>query len=417
VDGRWCNSKYGLQLDVASCVEVTPDTKEGIKAYLASGIIKGIGPKIAEAVVEMFGMETFEIFDKAPSKLLQVKGISARALQKIMESYNERKVLKTLVMRLTPFGITLKKCEAIFNAYGAASIQILQEDPFMLMSIRGFGFKVVDGIARKLGCKPNNPQRIQAAFLHLLGEAGRGGHLYVMKAELFSEAFKLLSDGYIDGSVSDDDLTAQYYQLETARAIVTDNSCVYPRLAYDNEVLVADTVAELLGDSVKPVDCSDLLEHVCPLLDIKLGPEQKNAVSMAFSNRISIITGGPGTGKTTILKAILEVYKRLYIGGKILLAAPTGKAARRMQESTQMNAMTLHKALRLKSDEEPEEGETNGLDFDFVVVDEFSMVDMSLCSWLFRSLKSNCTILLVETPTSCQASGQETFSTNSSIAG
>jgi exodeoxyribonuclease V alpha subunit len=393
VQGKWVdNGRYGLQLSVESCLELTPDTVEGIKAYLSSGYVKGIGKKLAEAIVDEFGMNTLDVMENAPNKLLAIKGISEKNLLGIVESYNSHRTLQTLALKLSPIGVTMKKCEAIYHQFRDASLQILKDDPFMLTAIKGFGFLTVDGIARKLGCKPTDPGRIQAGMEFVLKAAGIEGHLFLKKGVLIEESHNILNKGYPEDTVPEEELLAQYINMEDKRIIVTEKKCVYHRIMYDHEVAVAESVVKLLGGSIDPVDCTELMRHASQSLDIKFSKEQEQAVSMAFSNRISIITGGPGTGKTTVLKAILHVFKRLF-QGSVLLAAPTGKAARRMHESTGENAMTLHRALRMKSDDDQEN--PTGIDYDFVVVDEFSMVDMSLCSWLFRSLKSSCSIVLV----------------------
>lgn len=396
LDGRWENSKYGLQYVVESCIEIIPHTKQGIIGYLSSGLIKGIGDKTAQMIVSHFGLDTLEILEQHPERLLEIKGITERKLPKIIASYQEHIALRDIIAFLAPFGITPKATMKIHQAFGAETMEILKKRPFELCTIRGFGFKTVDAIARKTACSFNDPMRIRGAILFILEEAELSGHLYLHKLELRDRAYHLLNAGFTQEVVSKKEINASLYQLVLSRDLSAVDGNVYKTYNYQAEYVTANNIFRLLKQPAKAIDIEDALSEVQKELNLTLASKQADAVRNCFCHPISIITGGPGTGKTTVLKAILRVYQKV-VGGNILLMAPTGRAARRMAESTGYpEASTLHSVLGLVSeDEDNPMNDSEPLYADCVIVDEMSMVDMRLAKELFDRLLPNTKVILV----------------------
>jgi len=397
LDGHWEKNKYGLQLAVDRCVEIIPKTKDGITAYLSSGLIKGIGTKTAKLIVDAFGVKTLEVIEKEPQKLLTVKGITEKKLKSITDSYTQSKSIRDIVSYLSPYGVTVKKCARIQEEFGAQTMDILKNRPFELCSISGFGFKTVDEIARKTSCTPNDPMRIRGALQFTLDDSMTAGHLYLGKETLRNKAHELLNAGYEREVVTLAEIHTVLCSMVKDNTFVHENGCIYTRRNHFNEKETADAIAAILQDKVQAVDVTKELAESQQALGIILSPKQTEAVKMCFSSNLSIITGGPGTGKTTVLRVILDVYRRICEKGEILLTAPTGRAARRMEESTGYEACTLHKALGLITDEDDTGAlnETSDLTADFIITDEFSMVDMALAKELFTRISGGARILLV----------------------
>ena len=273
-------------------------------------------------------------------------------------------------------------------------MNILKESPFELCSISGFGFKTVDAIAKCSACCLNDPMRIRGAVLFVLDESMSAGHLYLNKTDIRELALKLLNDGYPQPVVTKDEVNVELMRMVSTGELITENGNVYKTDNFYAETDTAEKIAALLAVKPPALKIEKELIAVQNDLCITLSLKQAEAVRNCFANNLSIITGGPGTGKTTVLKVVLEVYKRVYNDGSVLLAAPTGRAARRISESTGCPyACTLHSALGLKSDDYSISAEP--IDTDFVVVDEFSMVDMRLARQLFCRIKEGAKVLIV----------------------
>jgi len=397
LDGKWKDGKYGLQLAVDYCSAIIPPTDEGMIAYLSSGLIKGIGEKTATAIVAAFGAETMHVLENEPDKLLTVKGISEAKLVKISESLEQSRGIRDIVSLLAPLGITVNKAVKIKEAFGARAMEMLQTRPFELCAVPGFGFKTVDSIARKAGCALNDPMRVRGALAFALDECSVQGHLYLDKERLCSDAHELLNGANAFEEVAPASLVEMQLEAMVSEGrIITDDGCYYLPKHFNAESDVATKIGEMLQDADgDTIDISKELVAAQKQLDITLSDTQAEAVKMCLSNKLSVITGGPGTGKTTVLRVILHIYKKV-VGGSVLLTAPTGRAARRMAESTgDEGAMTLHKALGLVSFEDDFTLFDDMLDEDFIVVDEASMVDMWLANELFRKVPEKTKVLLV----------------------
>ena len=401
ITGQWEDSKYGLQLSVESFQEMIPQTKEGIIGYLGSGLIKGIGPKTAAAIYGAFGLQTMEVLENRSEELLRIRGISPQKLEKIRLSFQESRALRDIVARLSPYGISVKKAAKVLEAFGSNAMDILQNQPFRLCEIKGFGFKIVDAIARAVRCSPTDPLRIGGGLCYLLDEAEQAGHLFLPYEELLQKAHLLLNEGLPQEEVTRPVVEARLNQLLAEKKLFCDIQRVYKPELRKAEVDVARRVLQTLSHKNSLLaDMDAELARSQKSLGLTLSEKQAEAVRMWAKSPLSIITGGPGTGKTTTLRVILDIYKRVRPKGEILLAAPTGRASRRMVESTgHPAASTLHSALGLFADEEDRYlGGSQPLEADLVIVDEVSMIDMRLAAELFRRVETGTQLLLVGDP-------------------
>ena len=381
LDGEWKEGKNGFQLHVTKCEEVVPQTREGIKGYLSSRLIKGIGGKTAELIVDRFGADTLHVLENEPERLLEIRGVSKAKLEEIIASYNESRTLRDLMLLLAPFQITPTTATKIYDHFGAHSVDILRDNPFELCQISGFGFKRVDAIMRKNNWPLNSPMRIRGAvFAALEGAKGDGGHLYLDAEQLRKESMALLNSmiPVPQMRVKADDLEAVIDDMLLQGKIINSNGNYYLVKTFAQEDETARSIARLLCRPVERVDVQDLLTRVRRQLGVELSLRQTEAVHMVFRSDLSIITGSPGTGKTTVLKAVIEVFKLLKPSENILLAAPTGRASRRMAESTGVNnASTLHSLLGLFGEDGGfRKEEEDMLDAGLIIVDESSIEDL-----------------------------------------
>ena len=397
LDGTWEQSKHGLQLSVTTCKQIVPTDQAGVLAYLSSGIIKGVGPEIAKAIVAKFGDKTMEVLDQNPQQLLSIRGIARTKLKTIVTSYEETKALSDLMIYLAPFGVSMKKAAMIKEEFGDQSLQIVKRDPFQLCRIKGFGFMTVDSIARKTKVSLKHPMRYAGAINYVLDEARVSGHLFLSVDETVGRCYDLLnsdceaevvSEGEIRQAISNERLESRIY-VEGTRVYLS-----YERMC---EVKAAKRIVSMIlqEDFEEIYDLDEKIDQAEQTLKQKLAPSQRKAVKLCLSHPISIMTGGPGSGKTTTLRFILDIYKKEHPSNEILLAAPTGRASRRMAEQTGMFASTLHSALGLITDEESPLNDTELLPADLIVVDEFSMVDMRLAYILLERIKPGAQLLIV----------------------
>lgn len=393
MEGHWQSGNYGMQYQVESFMEIVPRTKEGIIGYLASGALKGVKEKTAAAIYRKFGQNTLEVIEHTPEKLLSVPGISEKKLDGIIDSFGKNRVFRELMTFLAPYKITPKKVNMILQTFQDKSLEIVRQRPYMLCAVKGFGFLTVDQIGRQLGKTLNDPMRISGCVGYVLENAMKEGHLYLEQEILVEQVEKILNKDLINQAVTVQDIGNVLYRLVMQKSIVVDMDRVYNLRQFEAEEETASMIAKKLLYPMEAYEVEPELEQAQKDLGITLSEQQRQAVRMVFKNPISIITGGPGTGKTTVLKVILYIHG-LKCKSEVQLMAPTGRAARRMSESTgNSNASTMHMALGLL-------GEDYTTDFayleaGFVNVDESSMVDMHLAYEFFRRVKRNTRILLV----------------------
>lgn len=395
VQGNWVKSKYGPQFKVDTYEEILPQTIEGITGYLSSGLIKGIGTKTAELIVEKFGTRTFDIFDHYPDNLLQIKGITEAKLKRIMDSYHGSHAIRDLAAYLTPFHVTPNKIQKIYEHFGCEALETVKKQPFMLCQINGFGFLTVDEIARSNRCRLNDPMRIEGCIRYCMEEITKKGHLYQVKEEIQKIVWEQLNHDYSSEVVSEAEISRELYRLVKEKVLYFENGALYPAKLYRYECEAATNLAELLVQETEELSqIDDLIDEAQRELGILLAAKQVEAVRKAFCHMISIITGGPGTGKTTVQKVILYVSKRL---GKerILLTAPTGRASRRMSESTGYpDAKTMHSAMGLNGDQDSEIV-IEQFEEECILADEFTMSDMWLSWVFFRHIKKGTRLVLI----------------------
>jgi len=398
LEGSWVKGKYGCQLQVERWHEIVPATIEGIRGYLASGLLKGIGEKTADAIVARFGVDALNVLEKHPERLLEIRGITEERLEEIKAGYAESKVMRELMTLLAPFKVTPTTAMKIYQHFGGVGVELLRKSPYRLCQVPGFGFKRVDAIVQKSGGDPHDPMRIQGALFYALEKSrSEGGHLYMEAAQMIRSAMQLLNEKIPmqEERLQQPQVEQELEAMILTNVVVSNKGNIYLPHVFTQENETACKVVQMALEVPPPVNLSSVMEQIKEKLGISLSGRQAEGVQMVFRHNLSIITGGPGTGKSTILKAVVEAYRLLYPRGTISLAAPTGKASRRMAETTGINnAQTIHSLLGLH-------GEDSGwrkkepLKTDLLIVDECSMLDMWLAHQLFSRLSPGTKVLLV----------------------
>ena len=405
LEGEWVNSKYGMQLQVERWHEIVPKTRAGVFGYLSSGLIKGIGEKTAAEIVAKFGVDALDILEKHPERLMEVKGITENKLEDIRASYAESRMIRDIMVLLTPFKLTPNTALKIYEYFGPACMDILKRSPYELCQMPGFGFRRVDAIVRKTDDRPRDPMRVKGALHCTLSEAkGKQGHLFLERDVLCKVALKMLNEkaALPELRVPMEEVEKALEDLVLAGSVISAKDKIYHPAAFAQEDETACRIAKrLVVEKPLRMDIGAMIETIKAEQRLRTAEKQESAVRTAFRHDLSIITGSPGTGKTTVLKIILEIYHRFYADRKIVLMAPTGRASRRMAESTGFDgACTLHKGLGLVSEEKEGgyAGKSDLLEADLVIVDEFSMVDMWLANNFFTALKKEAKVILVGDP-------------------
>lgn len=394
LQGHWSkNPKHGVQFEVENYDEVITPTKEGIIAYLSSGQIKGIGPKMAEKIYDAFGLTALDVLDKEPERLLTISGISSAKLKKICDSYLANRGARDVVAFLTPHGITPNRAVKLYKEYGDRAMDIVKNHPYQLCEIAGIGFKTADRIAMSMGFDQLSVERVDEGILYALTDAEGKGHLCMEKHAFIKACLKVLDTPQ---------LTEDMVANRAARLVYSGKLVSYQGNVYRSKTAYAESnLAELLSRQLRSArshsygDLDSALDAEELRMKVKFAPEQREAVKMALTQGVSVITGGPGTGKSMILRAILDIYRRHNPGKEICLCAPTGRAARRMEQATGLGASTVHKALGLLAGEDGDYGEPQALDADIILVDEVSMMDIYLAGRLLEAVKSRAQVVLI----------------------
>ena len=382
-----------------------------IERYLGSGIIKGVGEALAKRIVKKFKMDSLRIIEEEPERLAEVKGISERKARDIAVSYNEKKEMQDAIIFLTGYGISINLAVKIFNEYGQEMYKIIRSNPYKIAEdINGVGFKTADEIAERMGISSDSDFRIRAALLYTLLNASQLGHMYLPKQMLVAKTYSLLvADNVPYNEELEDEIGSQIIELQmTGKAIVKelagDVTAVYAAANYYIELNSARILSDIDLDFTsedRPLD--KMLAQIEEAEKITLEEKQKLAIKNAVNNGVAVITGGPGTGKTTTINAMIKMFEKLNL--ELMLAAPTGRAAKRITEATGYTAQTIHRLLEVSGGGSDEEGNrsaytfvrnsNNPLEADVIIIDEMSMVDSSLFYSLLQAIMPGTRLVLV----------------------
>ena len=408
--GKWGNHpRHGRQFQVELCEQALPATTEGIKRYLGSGLIRGVGRKMAERIVNQFGDDTLEVIENQPERLNSVIGIGPKRVKEIIKAWDEQRAIKEVMLFLQSHGVSTSIATKIYKRYEDESLAVVQTTPYRLVKdVRGIGFKTADKIAQALGLAKDDPQRIEAGIAYTLNRMAEEGHVYMPQTELEPEASEILG-------VADEKITAVLERLESSDFVKRDSvqylinsqqstvnsqqstelreaQAVYLTSMYHSEVGVTERVKKLVEIKTSRLT-NGQLSMVNGQSSITLAPKQKEAVNTAVSHKVTILTGGPGTGKTTTLKALLDLLDN----GRFsyALASPTGRAAKRLSEATGRPAKTIHRLLEFKPGEGFGRHDQNPIEADMIVIDEASMLDLVLANQLLKAIRPDSHLLMV----------------------
>jgi exodeoxyribonuclease V alpha subunit len=408
--GRWTSHpKYGKQFEVHSYTTVLPATTQGIQRYLGSGLIKGIGPVMAERMVAHFGVDIMHVIEDAPGRLIEVDGLGPKRTAKITAAWAEQKAIKEVMIFLQGVGVSTSLAVRIYKKYGDESISVVQAEPYRLASdVWGIGFKTADTIAASVGIARDSPERIKAGLAYTLSEAADDGHCYLPAPNLIADAAKILDvPAELITPCLDELAAAEGVVRETVPAAAAVASAqaapqvpaVYLPPFYQAERALAHALLRLLASGrdrlsgFAAVDWDKALGWLRGRTGAPLAPEQEEAVRLALTSRVAVLTGGPGCGKSFTVRSVVELARAK--GAKVVLAAPTGRAAKRLAELTGHEAATIHRLLQLRPGGEPSFDASSPLDADLVVVDETSMVDVILANKLVKAIAPGAHLLLV----------------------
>ncbi len=402
VSGSWqVHNRYGKQLAVEQWERLMPATEAGLKRYLASGLIKGIGPVTAEKIVGRFGQKTLEILDKEPHRLQEIEGIGTVKAAGIIKSYNQYKDIQNVLVFLQGYGVGIGQAMRLYRRYGPDTVRQVKENPYrMAEDVFGIGFKTADKIARQFGLSEDAPERVQASITYTLSKAAEQGHVYLPGEELLDRVRDLLD---ISGERLQEQIFGRELQLMVEQRRIYCESrnggdAVYYAPFYHAEQGSAHLLKRV-SELVHPyaaIEANQALARVSHE-NKHLNKEQLESLAGALENGVLVITGGPGTGKTTTIKALLSLFRQMH--QKVLLAAPTGRAAKRVTEATRADAFTIHRMLEYSFSED--EGfrflrnEKNPIEAQVVIIDESSMVDLLLMYNLLKALPAGCRLIMV----------------------
>lgn len=394
VTGAWVDSKYGKQIKIKTITILDPQDSTSIENYLASGIIKGIGPALARRIVKHFGDDTLKILDEYPSRILEVHGIGENNSKTIMESWKDQRAKAALLMTLCSYGLSVNYATKALKIFGANAVKQIKENPYVLISIPGIGFLKADRVAREMGIKKDSVYRIKAGLLYCLREQTySNGHCFLPEDILVEEAEKILQVGL--GKIKEvllSDYNETSKEALNGQAIWINRS-FYLKNIYFAERFISEQIRKMAYSMPQKRPCLTEIDKVLLSKHSYLVEEQKNGIKNVFNARISIITGGPGTGKTLSINALLDVLDSMNLSYK--LASPTGKAAKRLSEATCREATTIHRLLEFNRTGTFAKNKDNPIDADVVVIDETSMIDVPLMESLLSAISDNTSVVFI----------------------
>jgi exodeoxyribonuclease V alpha subunit len=394
--GIWIyNKEYGQQFQAKTLTLVPPSTIEGLEKYLGSGMIKGIGPVFASKLISAFGEKVFEIIEQDPNKLLTIEKIGSKRVELIKNGWHQTKTVREIMVFLQSHGVSTTKAVRIYKTYGDKAIETVQKNPYQLArDINGIGFKSADIIAGHLGIEKDSLIRARAGLSYLLNEKVNNGHCAYPKDQLINETSLFLK---IDSSILISALNLELKSKDLIEDTISNQLCIYPIALHRTEINLAHLIVNLSHGNIpwkSPTRIEKIIKNVNQQLKIQLAPLQAQAVKMALTNKLSIITGGPGTGKSTLTKAIISFLLEQNV--KISLCSPTGRAAKRLNECTGIEAKTIHRLLSYDHNSHCfKYNQENPLDTDFILIDEASMVDLQLAYSLFRAIPKHTAIVIM----------------------
>ncbi len=393
LEGVWkVDAKYGRQFSVEKFEETLPATVYGIEKYLGSGLIKGVGPKFARRIVEKFGKDTLDVIEENPDALIEVEGIGRVRVERIRKSWEEQKEIKNIMLFLQGHEVSTSHATKIFKTYGSDSISVVQENPYRLADdIWGIGFKTADTIAEKMGIEKDRFIRLRSGILYTLNKLSENGHCYAVREQLIQAAVQLLE-------VEEAELEITLDEMLRTEEVIREEEAIYLPPFFFSETGCAKRLLKLLAAERRvQMDVDTVMETVTGRAGqgqhITYDEVQLEAIRAAVSSKIMVLTGGPGTGKTTTTMGIIAAYRAA--GCRIILAAPTGRAAKRMSEATGMEAKTIHRLLEYKPPEGYQRKEENPLEGDVLILDECSMIDIMLMYNLLKAMPEQMTLIMV----------------------
>lgn len=406
LQGSWCSHPtYGRQFKAEHTEQHLPTETDAIYDYLASGIVKGIGPKSARVLVNRFGEKTFEILESQPEKLAELKGMSLKKARSIQNEFLQRSGMRSLLEFLSSHSMPVEIALKLWRTYGRTAIDQIRSDPYLLVDPElNIRFQDADRLAKELGLLPTDPQRLEAGVYYILTHNMDLGHVFLPKSKLIEATARMLStpDTVLTMGMLNEALDALQLRGKIQCEKIAGLEAVYRGDLYDAEVSVADRILEMCQRELLPPDnVEQIIDRIEHQQGIRYAREQRDAVALAARVPVMLLTGGPGTGKTTCLRGILELFDAIKLD--TALAAPTGRAAKRLSELCGMEATTIHRLLEAGYDSDTgalafSKDADEPLDVDAVIVDEVSMVDMPLMASLLDALKNDCRLILVGDP-------------------
>ncbi|RNA65309.1 ATP-dependent RecD-like DNA helicase [Prosthecochloris sp. ZM_2] len=394
--GVWVNDRrYGLQFRASELGIVTPATLEGIERYLASGMVRGIGAHFASQLVEAFGENVFGVIEHTPERLLELPGIGRKRMQQVVEAWGEQKAVRDIMVFLQSHGVGTARAARIYKIYGDRAVEIVSSNPYRLvLDIQGIGFRTADAIAVKLGIARDSVERAQAGLRHLLQQISSDGHCAIRRDELVQKACALLgtAEKTVEEALREEVIRGGIVQEE-----IRGEPCCFPVPLFRAESAVAVRLAAIAGGTVPwgEIDARNEIRRVEEEHGFQLSPSQVEATRLALSSKLLVITGGPGVGKTTLVRTILSILLHEE-DIRVALCAPTGRAARRLSESTGRDASTIHRLLEFDPKTfDFRHHRTNLLKADLVIVDEASMIDVVLMQKLLLAVADDAVLMIV----------------------